>query len=142
MVYAHPANRDGCRAKQSPSEIIQGITMKKFLAVYLGSPSGFDEWKMMDEATRKQKEGAGMQAWKDWMTTNAQAVVDHGSPLGKTKRISKTGIADTRNNMGGYTIVQAESHEAAAKLFMDHPHYAHFPGDAVELMECLPIPGM
>ena len=116
--------------------------MKKFLAVYLGSKSGIEEWKKMDEATRKQKEGAGMQAWKDWMTTNGQSLVDGGSPLGKTKRISETGIADTRNDLTGYTIVEAESHEAAAKLFQNHPHFTMFPGDAVEIMECLPIPGM
>ena len=116
--------------------------MKKFLAVYLGSPSGLDAWKKLDEATRKQKESAGMQAWKEWMTTNAHAVVDHGCPLGKTKRVSGTGIADIRNDLTGYTIVQAESHEAAAKLFQDHPHFTMFPGNAVEIMECLPVPGM
>ena len=116
--------------------------MKKFLAVYLGSPAGLDEWKKMDEAARKQKESVGIQAWKDWMTKNGQSLVDGGCPLGKTKRISATGIADTRNDLTGYTIVEAESHESAARLFLNHPHFSHFPGDAVEIMECLPIPGM
>lgn len=98
-----------------------------------------DEWKKMDDATRKQKENAGMQ---DWMRKNADVIVDHGSPLGKTRSISTTGIADTRNDLTGYTIVQAESHEAAARLFQNHPHFALFPGTAVEIMECLPIPEM
>ena len=40
----------------------------------------------------------------------------------------------------GYTIVQAESQEAAAKLFLNHPHFMIFPGDGVEIMECLPLP--
>ena len=35
-----------------------------------------------------------------------------------------------------------ESHEAAAQLFLNHPHFTIFPGESVELMECLPIPGM
>jgi len=43
--------------------------------------------------------------------------------------------------MAAYVIVQAESHEAAAKLFENHPHFTIFPGDAVEIMECLPLPG-
>ena len=43
--------------------------------------------------------------------------------------------------MTGYVIVQAESHEAAARLFENHPHFAIFPGDSVEIMECLPLPG-
>jgi hypothetical protein len=38
-------------------------------------------------------------------------------------------------------IVQAESHEAAAKLFENHPHFTIFPGDSVEIMECLRLPG-
>ena len=83
-----------------------------------------------------------MQAWQAWMTSNAASVVDMGGPLGKTKRVSTQGIADVRNDLGGYTIVQAESHEAAAKLFENHPHFTNFPGDAVEVMERMPIPGM
>ena len=42
--------------------------------------------------------------------------------------------------MAAFSIVQAESHEAAAKLFLNHPHFTIFPGDGVEIMECLPIP--
>ena len=30
----------------------------------------------------------------------------------------------------------------AAKLFLNHPHFMIFPGDRVEVMECLPIPGL
>jgi hypothetical protein len=42
--------------------------------------------------------------------------------------------------MTAYTVVKAESHEAAAKLFVNHPHFMIFPGDGIEIMECLPIP--
>lgn len=57
------------------------------------------------------------------------------------KRASKQGITDIKNAMTGYVIVQAESHAAAAKLFENHPHFSVFPGDSVEIMECLPLPG-
>lgn len=116
--------------------------MKTFLAIYTGSPSSFDAWKSMDAAQREAKEKAGMEAWKAWVETNQASIVDHGAPLGKTKRMSTDGLADARNNVGGYTIVRAESHEAAAKLFEQHPHFTIFPGDAVEVMECMPMPGM
>ena len=116
--------------------------MKKFLAVYLGSPQGLAAWKNLDEAVRKQKESAGMQGWKDWMATNGKSLVDGGCPLGATKRVASNGVSDTRNSIAGYTIVQAESHEAAAKLFEKHPHFTLFPGEAAEIMECLPTPGM
>jgi hypothetical protein len=45
------------------------------------------------------------------------------------------------NEIGGYTIVRADSHEAAAKLFENHPHFTIFPGESVEIMPVLPIPG-
>lgn len=116
--------------------------MKKFLAIYLGSASGFAEWKKMDEDKRKRQEKAGMEAWSKWVIANQKSIVDQGTPLGKTKRISKQGISDSKNEIAAYTLVQAESHEAAAKLFENHPHFTIFPGDAVEVMECLPMPEM
>jgi hypothetical protein len=119
-----------------------GVAMKTFLAVYVGSVAAMDAWKKMDDAERKPKEIAGVQAWHAWVQANEKAIVDKGGPLGKTKRVSKQGIADVRNEMGAYTVVQAESHEAAAKLFESHPHFTVFPGDAVEVMELLPIPNM
>lgn len=116
--------------------------MKQFLAVYTGAPSSFESWKALDEKTRKAKEEAGMKAWMEWGEKHASATVVQGGPLGKTKRAAADGISDIRNNLSGYIVVKAPSHEAAAKMFVNHPHFAIFPGDSVEIMECLPIPGM
>jgi leucyl aminopeptidase (aminopeptidase T) len=116
--------------------------MKTFLAVYTGSPAGMEAWKALDAAQRQAKEKAGMAAWKAWAEKQQSAIVDPGSPLGKTKRITADGIADIRNAMAAYTVVRADSHDAAAKLFEQHPHFTIFPGDGVEVMECLPMPGM
>ena len=116
--------------------------MKNFLAVYLGSASAIADWKKLDEEKRMEREAAGMQAWNTWGTVNQKAIVDQGAPLGKTKLISKQGISDTKNEIAAYTVVQAESHEAAAKIFEHHPHFTIFPGHAVEIMECLPMPKM
>jgi len=115
--------------------------VKKFLAVYTGSATRRAEWDKLDERTRKEREAAGMKAWVDWMMTHKAAIVETGGPLGKTKLANAKGIADTRNNLVGYVVVQAESHDAAARMFTNHPHFAIFPGEAVEIMECLPIPG-
>ena len=51
---------------------------------------------------------------------------------GKTKKAGPNGIADIANLMTGFTVVRAASHEAAARLFESHPHFAIFPGEAVE----------
>ncbi len=117
--------------------------MKKFLAVFLGKPEAMDKWMQMPEAERKPKEMEGMQAWTKWMEDHKKSLVgDGGSPLGKTKRVDKNGITDVRNEMGAWTMVEAESHEAAAKMFENHPHFMIFPGECIEVMECMPIPKM
>lgn len=117
--------------------------MKKFLGIYLGSMHDdfFKAWMAMSEAERKQKEAEGMAAWGKWMQDHAASVVEGGSPLGKTKRADKNGVSDTKNAMSGWIVVQAETHEEAAKMFMDHPHFTIFPGESVEVMEILPMPG-
>jgi hypothetical protein len=117
--------------------------MKKFLAIYIGTASALEksEWNKMDEAKRKELEASGIKAWMEWGTANQAAIVDQGAPLGKTKRAGAQGITGIKNSMTGYVIVQAESHEAAARMFENHPHFTIFPGDSVEIMECLPIPG-
>lgn len=116
--------------------------MKTFLAIYTGTREAFERsgWNAMDEAKRKEREEEGFQAWMAWGGKHAGAIVDEGAPLGKTKRAARDGISDIKNNIAGYVIVRAESHEAAAKLFEGHPHFTIFPGDAVEIMECLPMP--
>lgn len=116
--------------------------MKNFLAVYIGIPEAMAKWKSLPEKVRAEREAAGIKAWHGWVDANKGRIVEMGAPLGKTKSVSKKGIADMRNNLTAYTVVKAGSHEDAAKLFADHPHFTIFPGEAIEIMECLPVPEM
>lgn len=114
--------------------------MKNYLAVFLGSAAAADAFRSApDRAEREQK---GMQAWMKWAQDHEKDIAQMGSPLGKTKKVSKAGIEDIRNEMGAWVVVKANSHEEAAKMFENHPHYTIFPGDRIEVMECLPIPQM
>ena len=117
--------------------------MKRFLAIYIGTESAIErsQWKALDEKQRQQREASGIKAWNDWGAAHAAFIVDRGTPLGKTKRADPEGVTDIKNVMCAYAVIQAESHEAAAKLFENHPHFTIFPGDSVEIMECLPMPG-
>lgn len=117
--------------------------MKSFLAVYTGSVNSNNQaaWQALDEAARQKRIAEGMAAWGAWMTTHQASIVVEGGPLGKTKLVSSVGIADIRNNMSGFVVIRAETHDAAARLFEGHPHFTLFPGDGVEIMECMPIPG-
>jgi hypothetical protein len=114
-----------------------------YLAVLLGSKTSakMTAWNALPEAERKAKAQAGMAAWHAWMKKHEKVVVGMGGPLGKTKQISPAGIADISNNLSGFLVVQADSHEAAAKLFENHPHFTMFPGESVEVMPVMPIPG-
>jgi hypothetical protein len=114
-------------------------SMKRFLAIYLGSEAALQRsgWTKLDEGARKQRERTGMDAWMKWGADRASSIVDQGTPIGKTKRVDASGISDVKNAIAGYVVVEAESHEAAAKLFANHPHFTIFPGEGVEVMECL-----
>ncbi|HEV2270803.1 MAG TPA: hypothetical protein VGR92_15220 [Steroidobacteraceae bacterium] len=114
-----------------------------YMAVFLGSKTSPRRvaWDGLSEADRRAKQREGIAAWGAWAQKHQSAIVDMGGPLGKTKKATQRGVEDTANEMGAFTIVRADSHEAAAKLFEKHPHFTIFPGDAVEIMPVLPIPG-
>jgi hypothetical protein len=117
--------------------------MKNFLAVFTGTEEATEKsgWNALSEVVRQERTQAGMKAWHAWMAANEKQIVVSGGPIGKTKRVSVAGIANSRNAICGYVVVAAASHEAAAELFVGHPHFSIFPGEAVEVMECLPVPG-
>ena len=114
-----------------------------YLAVFLGSKASpkMAAWNALSETERKAKEQEGIAAWKGWVEKHQGAIQAMGGPLGKTKKIDGKGIADIANEMGAFTVVRAASHEAAAKMFENHPHFAIFPGDAIEIMPVGAIPG-
>jgi hypothetical protein len=114
-----------------------------FLAVFLGSKTSprMTAWMALPEAERRAKEQEGMAAWKAWFEKHHAAISVAGGPLGKTKQVTERGIEDTSNNISGFVVVRAQSHDAAAALFDNHPHFAIFPGESVEIMPVLPIPG-
>jgi len=114
----------------------------KFMALFVAAPDAFVKWNAQDEATRRSLEAKGMQAWHEWQEQHKAIIVDAGGPLGKTKRTDANGVSDARNDIGGYIIVEAETHDAAARLFESHPHFAILAGNAVEIMPCNAIPTM
>ena len=114
-----------------------------YLAIFLGSKTSPRRaaWDALPEGERRAKEQEGIAAWKAWVEKHQSAIVAMGGPLGKTKKVTQRGIDDTSNALGAFMVVRAESHEAAATLFEKHPHYTIFPGDSVEIMPVLSIPG-
>ncbi len=113
--------------------------MKKFMVLYMAEGAEFE--KMMKNSTPETRK-KGMDAWMHWMNAHKASIVEGGAPLGKTKRVDAKGAKDAKNGVGGYSVVQADSHDAAAKIFgKDHPHL-QMPGAWVEIVEIMPMPGM
>ena len=110
--------------------------MKKFLVLYRASQSGFEQ--MMKSTPEQQK--AGMDAWMAWSKKAAASIVDMGAPLGKAMKVTPGGASPIRNDLGGYSILQAESDDAVNAVLDGHPHAAQ--GGTIEVHRLLDMPGM
>ncbi|HEU4408585.1 MAG TPA: hypothetical protein VFS43_25210 [Polyangiaceae bacterium] len=69
----------------------------------------------------------------EWDKRNAAAIVATDVMVGKTTRVTKSGVASAQNQTAGFLIVEAAD-IAAARLFQDHPHITVFPGDGIDVM--------
>jgi len=76
-----------------------------------------------------------MAAWGAWMEANQSAFVDPGNPVGMSKTVSAAGVADDggANPLSGYSIVTADSIEAACEIAKSNPMVAE--GGSVEVAE-------
>jgi hypothetical protein len=110
--------------------------MKKFIALYLAPVSALE---LMGKSTPEQMK-TGMEEWMKWGKEIGKSLVEMGAPLGKTKHVTVKGISDTKNEICGYSIVETESLDAAAKLFEGHPHFRMIEGASVDVLECMPMP--
>jgi len=110
--------------------------MKKFLVLYKASASAFEQ--AMKSTPEQQK--AGMEAWMAWGKKAASSIVDMGAPLGKSLRVTPGGASPTKNDLGGYSILQADSKEALAETLKGHPHFM-MTDSSIEITELMPMPG-
>lgn len=65
------------------------------------------------------EEGAKhMAKWKAWVGDLGDAAVNPGTPLGKSRIVSRDGVSDDggANPMSGFSVVKADSMEAAIEI--------------------------
>jgi hypothetical protein len=108
--------------------------MPRFLAVYTMKPEAVARFRRLPKSEQDAIDAVGLKQWTDWEERNAASFLDRGGMVGKTKRVSKDGIAEAVNHICGYIVVEADDIEAAARLFENHPHFMVFPGDGVDIM--------
>jgi hypothetical protein len=113
--------------------------IKRFLVLYLIPPQIVSDWAATDPEMRKPAEEKMRKDWQSWMAEHA-SVISITEAAGKTKAVTSTGISDTKNDIILYSIVEAESHDAATKAFEHHPHLT-IPQSSIQVMEIRPMGG-
>ena len=104
----------------------------KFFVTYQMPHTGLDEWMKLPEEERKTQEVQMQSDWNAWMEAHKTSITESAG-VGKPKRITATGVEDSRNDIMMYSFIEAESLEAAADMFKDHPHFG-IPGGWIEVM--------
>ncbi len=91
--------------------------MKNFVLLYTGGTIPESE---ADQA-------AVMAAWGAWYGQMGEAVVDGGNPFSMSKSITADGVTDNviTPNVTGYTVISAESLDAAVAACENHPHMSY-----------------
>ncbi len=88
--------------------------MSNYIIAYLGG-----------KKPESPEEGANhMAKWKAWIGGLGDAVVNPGTPLGKSKTVSSGGVSDDggSNPLTGYSIVKADSMDAALEMAKGCPY--------------------
>lgn len=114
--------------------------MKKFLVLLNAPTASFDA--AMAAAPTGRAAGVGMKEWEVWMKKNMKSITYNGGPVGKNARVSASGKTSARNEVGGFLVIEAESADAASKMFADNPHPKLIRDGYIDIMEVMPMPGM
>ena len=80
---------------------------------------------------------AQMARWKAWLEGLGDAVVNPGTPLGKSKTVSADGVSDGggSNPLAGFSIVKAENMDAALEMAKACPFVEMGTIEVAEAME-------
>jgi hypothetical protein len=103
------------------------MNMAKYLFAYRGG--------MMEQDEQKRQEA--MQAWGAWFGKIGEAVVDPGNPFGGSTSVSGNGSGAAASQLTGYTVVKADSLDAASALAQDCPVLSS--GGSVDVYETIEV---
>ena len=101
--------------------------MDNYIFAYYGEP----KFKSREEGAKH------MAKFKAWMGGLGDALVNPGTPLGKPKTVSSSGVSDGggSNRLVGFSTVKADSMDAALEMAKGCPHLEHGTVDVAEAME-------
>lgn len=107
--------------------------MSKYLLLYTGGSGMAEDQETQDKI---------MAEWGAWYGKLGAAVADGGAPFGASKNVTGSGVGDgpLGDTPGtGYTVIEADSLDAATALCSDHPHVSH--GGQVQVFELIDMTG-
>jgi hypothetical protein len=107
--------------------------MSKFLFLYRGPAMPMEDFTPEQSAEQ-------MQAWGAWMGKVGSALADPGAPFGARAAVSDNGSSPAPSDQNGYSIIEAESLEAARAFTDGHPFLSEGKGRfSVEIFELVPM---
>lgn len=113
--------------------------MKKFIVLYHAPIDAMQQ----TANTSPEDQAKGMEAWMTWAKKCGDKLVDLGNPLTNGQQLSPDGkSAASKQNVAGYSVLQAENMEEAKALLQGHPHLGWNAACTIEVHESMPLPGM
>lgn len=107
--------------------------MSKYIYLYRGPATP------MQDLTAEQS-SEQMQAWGEWIGRLGPALVDVGSPFGDRSAVADDGTSPAPGDLNGYSVVEADSLDAARALADRHPFLTEGKGRfSVEVFELVPM---
>ena len=59
--------------------------MKKFIAIYYGSPSAMQEWAKLSDAAKTDRQKEGIKVWSSWGRKKLEDDQRYRKPVGKNE---------------------------------------------------------
>ncbi len=107
--------------------------MASYMVLYSGGMGMQEDPEVMQQI---------MAEWGAWYEQMGSAIVDGGAPFADSKHIAGSGVQD--GPLGdtpatGYTVIAADSLDAAAAACDSHPHVKH--GGQIQVFMCVDMNG-
>lgn len=113
--------------------------MTKYVLLYTSTAAQSDAQPQATVAPTPEEMQASIAAWETWFAGLGEKVVDAGNPFGPSKTLATDGSASdgAASRVTGYSVIEAESLDAATTLAKDCPNLSD--GGGVEIYETFNI---
>jgi len=76
-----------------------------------------------------------------WAGEAGSALTDLGAPVDIVGHLERGDTSKGTSDVSGYSLVDVDSPDAVLELLREHPHL-YVPGNSIDVLEVIPMPGM